>query len=143
MSSLDHQDRPNSAIYLGSSFAAAQNEVLHPGLRSHSSPLLPPHPIGRLGQLPSPPHTNSTSGSGGDRDSANAGSVRGTAAPLLTVVHDEDDRSPKMQNASHIDYDNYDDDLTRRLTPAEIDAERQRITPKIERVRSLVEKNEE
>ncbi|KAG8754118.1 hypothetical protein FRC14_005371 [Serendipita sp. 396] len=143
MSSLDHQDRPNSAIYLGSSFAASQDQVLHPGFRSQSSPLLTGHHIGRLGQLPSPPHTNSTSGSGGDKDSANAGSIRGTGAPLLTVVHDEDEEPLKMQNGKQFDYEDDDDDLTRRLTPAEIAAERQRITPKIERVRSLVEKNQE
>lgn len=151
MSSLDFQDRPNSAIYLGSPFTAAQDAVLFDN-DAGSAPTTPltdaAHRLGTSGpsQLPSPPHTISTSGSTGDKDSANAGSIRRKAGvPLLSVVHDEDDgtRSPKMQNGHEMQYEDDDDDLTRRLTPAEKAAQANRITPKIERARKLTEKNTE
>jgi hypothetical protein len=145
MSSYEHQNRPSSAIYLGQSSPAGQDAVL---LQTSFSTPTTPHTAalhaGRLAQLPSPPHTNSTSGSTGDKDSANAGSVRRSGAPLLPVHDEESSITGRMQNGNDFDNEDDDDDLTRRQgLDIQDPANKHRITPKIERVRSLAEKNRE
>ncbi|PVF94855.1 hypothetical protein CPB86DRAFT_800146 [Serendipita vermifera] len=145
MSSLEHQNRPSSAIFLGHSSPAGQDAVLlQTSFSTPTTPLTAAIHVGRLAQLPSPPHTNSTSGSTGDKDSANAGSVRRSGAPLLAVHDEESSVAARMQNGNDFDNEDDDDDLTRRQgLDIQDPANKHRITPKIERARSLANKTHE
>lgn len=142
MSSHNHQLRPSSAIYLGSSTAGTE-EAPRPSASTPGTP----HSVtsGRLAQLPSPPHTNSTSGSNGDKDSANAGSVRRSGVPL--PAHEEEGvEHNRMQNTAESIHDEEDDDLTRRQTHVlapSADARDRRVAPKPDRSRTLAERNRE
>ena len=99
--------RPSSAIYLGDTKAAIDNPLFTPPQDPH----LLPH------QLPSPPHTNSTSGSAGDKDSSSSGSIRLPAA-LREQQHQTmlNGRSRLAQSTSTVDSEELDpDELTARL----------------------------
>lgn len=141
MSSHNHQLRPSSAIYLGSSTAGTE-EVPRPTASTPGTPHLVSS--GRPAQLPSPPHTNSTSGSTGDKDSANAGSVRRSRAPL--PAHEEGVEHTGMQNTTEFIHDEDDDDQTRRQTQIlapSADARERRVAPKLDKSRTLAERNRE
>jgi len=134
--------RPNSAIYLGA-VAASEDERAAPS--SPSSPLLSPggtSVVGRLPQLPSPPHTSSTSGSAGERDREGAHTgpdiVERTKQEVIelpaTVVmqngerdHPILDNDPKRIHHRQQHSGQEEDDRTAKLSPN----------------RSLVEKNKE
>lgn len=146
MSQLDPGLRPNSAIFIGKEPVSSPDplDVLHPlGDSLELYPGTPPALEKRLGQLPSPPHTNSTSGSTGDKDSANAGSVRRSGVPLPVVaVHDEDEGvTMDAQNGFQHDYDDYDH--TRHQNQNRLDAEHSRLTPKLDRTLSSIDRNRE
>jgi hypothetical protein len=143
MSQLDPGLRPNSAIFIGKEAVSSPDplDVSHPlGDSLELYPGTPPALDKRLRQLPSPPHTNSTSGSTGDKDSANAGSVRRSGVPLPVVaVHDEDEGAT-MEAQIH-DYDDYDH--TRHQNSNRLDGEPSRLTPKLDRSLSSLDRNRE
>lgn len=100
--------RPSSAIYLGD----AKGDVDNPLFTPPQDPRLLPH------QLPSPPHTNSTSGSAGDKDSSTSGSIRLPTAHLREHQHQTmlNGRSRLAQSTSTVDLEELDpDELTARL----------------------------
>lgn len=104
--------RPSSAIYLGDAQGALDNPLFTPP----QDPRLLPH------QLPSPPHTNSTSGSAGDKDSSSSGSIRLPAAHLRESLREHqhqtmlNGRSRLAQSTSTVDSEELDpDELTARL----------------------------
>jgi len=98
--------RPSSAIYLGDAKGTIDNPLFTPP----QDPRLLPH------QLPSPPHTNSTSGSAGDKDSSSSGSIR---LPNLREHQQQtmlNGRSRLAQSTSTVDSEELDpDELTARL----------------------------
>lgn len=155
MSQLDPGLRPNSAIFIGKDPISSPDplDVSHPLSDNDFSvyPGTPPALDKRLGQLPSPPHTNSTSGSTGDKDSANAGSVRGSRVPLPVVaVHDEDEGAAMEgqghhQNGYKDDYDDYDETRLQNLTRADGSPDKRpsRLVPKLDRSTSAVDRNRE
>lgn len=100
--------RPSSAIYLGDANGTIDNPLFTPPQDPH----LLPH------QLPSPPHTNSTSGSAGDKDSSSSGSIRLPTAHLREHQHQTmlNGRSRLAQSTSTVDSEELDpDELTARL----------------------------
>jgi hypothetical protein len=102
--------RPASAIYLGDAKDAVDNPLFTPP----QDPRLLPH------QLPSPPHTNSTSGSAGDKDSSSSGSIRLPAALLRESLREHQTMlnggSPLAQSTSTVGSEEVDpDELTARL----------------------------
>jgi hypothetical protein len=151
MSQLEVGLRPNSAIFIGKEPVSSPDplDVSHPlGDSLSLYPGTPPASDKRLGQLPSPPHTNSTSGSTGDKDSANAGSVRRSRVPLPVVaVHDEDQHDTMEaqihhQNVFHHEYDDYDQTRLQNRNRLDPSADN-RPTPKLDRSLSAVDRNRE
>jgi len=103
--------RPSSAIYLGDAGGTIDNPLF-----------TPPQDPRLLPQLPSPPHTNSTSGSAGDKDSSSSGSIRLPAAHLRESLREHqhqtmlNGRSRLAQSTSTVDSEELDpDELTARL----------------------------
>lgn len=103
--------RPSSAIYLGDVKGSIDSPLFTPP----QDPRLLPH------QLPSPPHTNSTSGSAGDKDSSSSGSIRLPAAVRESLREHQhqtmlNGRSRLAQSTSTVDSEEFDpDELTARL----------------------------
>jgi len=125
--------RPSSAIYLGD---AIDNPLFTPP----QDPRLLPH------QLPSPPHTNSTSGSAGDKDSSSSGSIRLPAALRESLREHQhqtmlNGRSRLAQSTSTVDSEELDpDELTARL-PGDRRGSESSDSASVRRALSLADRN--
>ena len=125
--------RPSSAIYLGDAKGAIDNPLFTPP----QDPRLLPH------QLPSPPHTNSTSGSAGDKDSSTSGSIRLPTAHLREHQHQTmlNGRSRLAQSTSTVESEELDpDELTARL-PDDLRESDSGDSASARRSRSLADRN--
>jgi hypothetical protein len=143
--------RPLSAIYLGS----GPNPLL-PELPEPPSPLVSPSlsTTPRLQQqLPSPPATNSTSGSTGDASSTKADTIGrrgGLVHERVTQIHVDDDDNHDTSNYYNDDNDDTDEengdgineDNTAKLSDG-LKTTSDQTTGALDRVKNLAERNRE